>query len=187
LQGFWPRGMDVRPRASEMPFAGAYQTRLESLYPAASAPAALERLHAILPLELAAVEARARAAAAQERVTEALAQAYLQGQVDLTSITGALERLRRQRSQVVEGIIGYNRHIAEYALSVGAGQGDATVASMLIPRPEVPATQIITRGELQPVAAVETLQAVPGQTPANQAVIFRDPAPYATPLPSGSR
>jgi hypothetical protein len=142
-------GIPILP--ADEPFAGEYQTHFESLFSSRPAPAGLLRIHHILPLRLAAIDARAAAvdtAINASRVTEL---AYEAGEASLNELLRSMAELRAQREAFSVAVRDYNIDIAAYALAVaGENVTPETLVSMLIA--EAPQAGSVAAAEYQAVA-----------------------------------
>jgi hypothetical protein len=144
--------VSARPVPVEGPYVGAYRTNFDTLFTGGAAPLGLRRLHETLPLELAAIEARAESVSTHTLAANPIAQSQSPG--DLSRWLDVLERMGKQREMLVRMIVRYNEHIAEYAVAVGGSANDRTLAAMLIPSPIVteagPPLSAIEPGRLLP-------------------------------------
>jgi hypothetical protein len=146
---------------TDLPIVGPYQTHFESLFASRPAPAGLHRIHRVLPLRLAAINARATAVDGADKLVSNAESAYVAGEVSLDELLRRFDVFRSQRLAFLAAVRDYNVDIAAYALAVAdANAGHDKIVSMLVETP-APAPS----GAAQPLAVpgVHATSAEPGQ------------------------
>jgi hypothetical protein len=118
---------------TNLPIAVPYRTQFDSLFAGRLAPAGLQRIHRVLPLRLAAIDARATAVEAADKLVASAESAFFAGEISLDELLQRLDVFRAQRHAFITAVRDYNVDIAAYALAVA--ENNAThekIVSMLI-------------------------------------------------------
>jgi hypothetical protein len=126
------------PLPADMPFVRTYRTHFTELNQRGAAADGLEPLDQSLPVIHELIDAQAEAVAAATAALPPALQAYQQGQVSLTQVLDAHERLRRHRRAFLGAVEQYNGQIADYALSLSlpAVTGERIVGMLIEVRPK---------------------------------------------------
>lgn len=134
-------GEVAAPLPEDLPLLSAYRSKFEAVFASRVPPAGARRLHETFDARLALLEGRAAAVVASENAFAALADAYGQGQLDLSDVLREHARLHAARREFLRSVYDYNAAIADYAyLAAGPHRSPEIIVSMLVERPK-PVTQ----------------------------------------------
>jgi len=180
---------------TDLPLAIPYRTQFESLFVGRPAPAGLHRIHRVLPLRLAAIEARARAVEAADKLVAAAESAFVADEISLDELLARLDGFRSQRQAFIVAVRDYNVDIAAYALAVAGNDASHNkIVSMLIETPpterpagSLPTSQTpVTPGvHVTPVMTGQpTLATAPGEASVPTAPVHSPPVVPVTSEPT---
>lgn len=123
------------PLPADVPHTGVYHTRFDQIFAGRPTPPRALLLERKLPVELQAVDLRARAVDAAADAVEGHTAALEQGQAQLDSVLAAWGALADEQHRLFDTVQQYNNDIAEYALLVAvAGTNPEDLLAMLIRR-----------------------------------------------------
>lgn len=129
------------PFPADRPVVGAYRTYYDAIFSGRPAARQARKLHETLPLVLAALAASADAAEAADRQLATALAKQQDGSSGWQDVLSALDQLRQQRRDFLDGVLNYNVSIAQYAvLAAASGTTADALLPMLIKSPSTPAT-----------------------------------------------
>ena len=175
---------DPPPWPVDRPLTAAYQTHFETIFAGRPATGRVRAIHRQLPLEYAALVARAEAVGAAERRFEAIEALHAKGKKPIGAVLTAHDAIVQQGEAFVRAVRAYNLDIAEYVMAVAdLSVADERFATMLIGQP-TPWRQPLAA---VPFAASDRVVPVAGQSfppasfPPSQANLPPDVVPAGTP------
>lgn len=176
---------DPPPWPVDRPLTTAYQTHFETIFAGRPATGRVRAIHRQLPLEYAALVARAEAVRAAELRFAAIEALHAKGKKPIGAVLSAHDAIVEQGEAFVRAVRAYNLDIAEYVMAVAdLSVPDERFATMLIGQP-TPWRQPLAA--VLPVAASDRVVPVAGQSfppnsfPPNQSNLPPDVFPAGTP------
>ena len=127
---------DPPPWPVDRPLTAAYQTHFETIFAGRPATGRVRAIHRQLPLEYAALVARAEAVRAAESRFEAIEALHAKGKKPIGAVLTAHDAIVQQGEAFVRAVRAYNLDIAEYVMAVAdLSVPDERFATMLIGQP----------------------------------------------------
>ena len=127
---------DPPPWPVDRPLTAAYQTHFETIFAGRPATGRVRAIHRQLPLEYAAVVARAEAVWAAENRFEVIEALHARGKKPIGTVLTAHDAIVQQGEAFVRAVRAYNLDIAEYVMAVAdLSVPDERFATMLIGQP----------------------------------------------------
>ena len=127
---------DPPPWPVDRPLTAAYQTHFETIFAGRPATGRVRAIHRQLPLEYAALVARAEAVRAAEGRFEAIEALHAKGKKPIGAVLTAHDAIVQQGEAFVRAVRAYNLDIAEYVMAVAdLSVPDERFATMLIGQP----------------------------------------------------
>jgi hypothetical protein len=152
---------DPPPWPVDRPLTAAYQTHFETIFAGRPATGRVRAIHRQLPLEYAALVARAEAVRAAESRFEAIEALHAKGKKPIGAVLTAHDAIVQQEEALVRAVRAYNLDIAEYVMAVAdLSVPDERFATMLIGQP-TPGRQPLAA---LPFAASDRVVPVAGQS-----------------------
>jgi hypothetical protein len=170
---------DPPPWPIDRPLTAAYQTHFETIFAGRPATGRVRAIHRQLPLEYAALVARAEAVRAAENRFAAIEALHAKGKKPIGAVLTAHDAVVEQGAAFVRAVRAYNLDIAEYVMAVAdLSVPDERFATMLIGQP-TPWRQPLAA---LPFTAGDRVVPVAGQSfPPTQANLPPDVFPAGTP------
>jgi len=140
------------PLSADRPHTGAYDTKFREVYAGRVAPANARLIDRTLPIEKAAIDARAQSVQAARDAFDAALEGYREGRLEFAMLLPALKAWAGERKEFVEQVIHYNDAIADYALAALASSMRADDLAATLIRSPLPATT--TAGAGRPTASI---------------------------------
>ncbi len=132
---------ETLPLPSDRPLVGRYRTNFEMYAAQAPMPESLRQLNQWLPKQQMLISGRAETVQRCRTAVARASQAFKQGSVPIGSMLQAIELCRANHHSFIDTVVGYNRDVAQYALSVKPYvQAPSQVVAMLIPMPAAAST-----------------------------------------------
>lgn len=171
---------DPPPWPVDRPLTAAYQTHFETIFAGRPATGRVRAIHRQLPLEYAALVARAEAVRAAERRFDAMEALHAKGSKPIGVVLSAHDAIVEQGGAFVGAVRVYNLDIAEYVMAVAdLSVPDERFATMLIGQP-TPWRQPLSAAP--PFAGNDRVVPVAGQSfPSAQGALTPDLFPVGTP------
>jgi hypothetical protein len=176
---------DPPPWPVDRPLTAAYQTHFETIFAGRPATGRVRAIHRQLPLEYAALVARAEAFRAAESRFAAMEALHAKGKKPIGAVLTAHDAVVEQGEAFVRAVRAYNLDIAEYVMAVAdLSVPEERFATMLIGQP-TPWRQPLAA--VLPVAPSDRVVPVAGQSfptnsfPPSQVNLPPDVFPAGTP------
>jgi hypothetical protein len=153
---------DPPPWPVDRPLTAAYQTHFETIFAGRPATGRVRAIHRQLPLEYAALVARAEAVRAAESRFATMEALHAKGKKPIGAVLTAHDAVVEQGEAFVRAVRAYNLDIAEYVMAVAdLSVPDERFATMLIGQPS-PWRQPLTA--VLPFAPSDRVVPVAGQS-----------------------